>query len=153
MSENDYIYRPGAEGAIVEGMSFSDYVSLYDHPDKYALDEYHENVCGIDGIRLRYSDLRTKLFSGRYGYWRTVPNTTGTFGTRVSILLEDLGIHKRYCIEDPDSPAGGAWHDAPVFHNLVLVRQRRLVSPMPGYATHADWFSPYINWENCVKGI
>jgi len=35
LAEDDYIYTPDAPGILVEGIAISDYVSGYDHPDKY----------------------------------------------------------------------------------------------------------------------
>ena len=139
--ENDYCHRAGAEDALLDGMHISDYVTLYDHPDKYNGGEF---CCGV-----HYSDIRAKLHIGRTGYWRTTTSTCMTYGTTVNVLLDDMEIHRRFAEPVPGNKGSGM-HDCPLFHNLVLARQRSLISPMPGFATHGDMFGPYIDWKRTL---
>ena len=156
--ENDYCHRRGAEFAILDGMQLADYVTLYDHPDKYP-DVYGEQ----DHVGVLYSDIRSKVLLGRSGHWRTTTSTCMTFATTAEIILNDIDMHRKYAkvvdvpSEKPTSEnqslytGQGAWregmHDCPIFHKLTLVRGRSLISSIPGYATHGDWFSPYVNWQ------
>ncbi len=162
LCENDYAHRPGAEFALVEGLHFADYVSLYDHPDKYPEMWGDQDHCGV-----KYSEIRSKIVVGRSGHWRSTISTCGTYGTSISNLLQDMDVHRKFAkMEDDESErpqtkdeekyvGNGAWregvHDAPLFHHLVLTRGRRLMSPIPGYATHGDMFSPHVNWEQVIK--
>ena len=156
--ENDYCHRRGAQNAILDGMNIADYTTLYDHPDKYPEATFEQDHCGV-----LYSDIRSKIILGRTGHWRTTTSTCGTYATTAEVLLNDMDLHRKYAkmVDAPEEKpktaseaeytGTGAWaagvHDCPLFHKLVLVKQRTLVSSVPGYCTHGDWFSPYINWE------
>lgn len=51
--ENDYLHRPEALKVLMEGFGTgADYVSLYDHPDKYVQDRKHGNRLILSGGRL-----------------------------------------------------------------------------------------------------
>jgi len=140
--ENDYIHRPESNNALLEGIEISDYVTLYDHPDKYINLHGNMHVCGV-----QYSDIRSQLFAGDLCYWRTTTSTCATFAARVSTILEDIEIHRRFMNERTGA------NDTPIFHHLIMNKQRRLVSPMPGYATHGDMFSPYVEWESILNKV
>jgi hypothetical protein len=80
--EDDYAVQPGWTSLITEGMQFADYVTLYDHPDKYQLE--------------MYKGLQSKVYKGETRHWRTTPSTTNSFATRLKTLLEDLEIQKEF---------------------------------------------------------
>ncbi len=66
--ENDYVHVPGWVDKIVDlykTYSNLDYVSLYDHNDKYFLD--------------MYDNLVSKIFTSNTHHWRTTPSTCGSF--------------------------------------------------------------------------
>jgi hypothetical protein len=139
--ENDYCHRPGSESALLDAMSFSDYVTLYDHPDKYDVSHYCD---GLD-----YSDIRSQLFIRPSGYWRTTTSTCMTYATTAGVLLEDIDIHRNF--SRAESGGGNiGMYDYKIFHTLTKDRNRSLVSPLPGYATHGDMLSPYIDWEEMM---
>ena len=160
--ENDYCHRRGSEFALLDGMSMSDYVTLYDHPDKYPESCFEQDHCGV-----LYSDIRSKILMGRSGHWRSTTSTCMTFATTARIILDDNDMHRKYAktvdvpSEKPNNDieatytGEGAWklgmHDCPIFHKLTLVRNRSLISSIPGYSTHGDWFSPYVNWEEEMR--
>ena len=97
-----------------------DYVSLYDHPDKYTQ---------------RYQGLSSQILVSNYCHWRTVPSSCGTFAGRVRTFKEDLDIHM------------GSLGDHNKF-TLLAQRNRNMISAMPAFATHCvnPWTSPFRDW-------
>jgi len=124
--ENDYIHTSKWLEKTVEiassNISF-DYLSLYDHKDKY--------------MYAMYEDLKSSLFVSHSHHWRTAPSTCGTFMVRRKTLIEDLAL----------------WHaeiqDHHVFTELIQNKKRILLTPLPGLSTHcmAGYLSPAIDWE------
>jgi len=80
--EDDYAVSPNWTLLISDGLQFADYVTLYDHPDKYELEIY--------------KNLQSKVFKGRFSHWRTTPSTTNSFATSLKTLLDDIEIQKQY---------------------------------------------------------
>lgn len=124
--ENDYLHVEGWVEKIVDLFSTYDnlnYVSLYDHGDKY----WHPN----------YDDLVSKVFVSNTHHWRTMISTCGSYV-----------ISKNIFIEDEDINTGGPGdHDK--FLYLNKVRDRFVLTPVPGLSTHCMEFllSPTIDWE------
>jgi len=128
--EDDYLHRPGWLEVLLEGIELADYATLYDHKDKYFL----------------YPDLVSRIFVSRSCHWRTVPSTTNTFAMRCKTLMRDLEIHRRFSAGRKISA------DHEKFCHLQTLGTM-LVSPMPGWATHAEpeFASPCIDWEPFLK--
>ena len=122
--EDDYIHAPGAHAVLEEGMSVGDYVTLYDHKDKYQ------------------DPQSSYIYATKSCHWRTTPSTTMTFATRKGTLVSDFDIYLEYC-------KTGYPYDHEMFLALGKEKQRRLVSSIPGYSTHAEtaWLSPCRDWE------
>ena len=97
------------------------YISLYDHPDKYSN---------------RYKGLQTQLFSGTNNHWRTVPSTCGTWAAPAIALKEDYDIHHNRLGDH------NKWMK-------LAERERAILSSIPGRATHCmqNYLSPYIDWS------
>lgn len=129
--EDDYLHRPGWISILREGFSLPiDYVTLYDHRDKYFLSMYRK--------------LTARLYTTQSCHWRTTPSTTNTFATRFDTLLADLPIHRRFSQNRLISD------DHRKFCRLGRKWKRRvLISPLPGWSTHVDpqFASPCIDWE------
>jgi hypothetical protein len=128
--EDDYLHRPGWLQVLREGLSLPgiSYVTLYDHRDKY--DDP------------RYRNLSSRLLLSPSTHWRTTPSTTHTFACFVKTLRRDASIHRRY--------SSGRLISAD--HRKFIHLQRRgaqLVSPIPGWSSHAEprFFSPHIHIE------
>ena len=97
------------------------YISLYDHPDKYSN---------------RYKGLQTQLFSGTNTHWRTIPSTCGTWAAPAIALKEDYDIHHNRLGDH------NKWMK-------LAERKRAILSSIPGRATHCmqNYLSPYIDWS------
>jgi hypothetical protein len=128
--EDDYLHRAGWTGLLLEGFSIqeADYVTLYDHSDKY--------------FDPTYRKLTSKLFATKSSHWRTTPSTTNTFATRFQTLLDDLKIQRRYSLKRTISAD----------HQKFIALQkngRTLLSSVPGFSTHAEpkFASPCTNWN------
>lgn len=123
--ENDYLHVAGWLDKVFElyssGIRF-DYLSLYDHMDKY--------------IYPMYSDLTAKLLVTRTHHWRTTPSTCGTFMLNRKTLIEDFDL---WALEVQDHY---------LFTELCTNRGRVLLTPIPGLATHCmeGYLSPTIDW-------
>lgn len=128
--EDDYLHRPDWCKILLEGFSLPiDYISLYDHLDKY--------------IDRGYDNLQSKILISDKVHWRTVPSTCNTYAAKVKTLKEDYSIHKHYSDASPD----GISMDHAKFVHLGNTG-RKLITPMPGYSTHCDHLqSPIIDWE------
>ncbi len=130
IAENDYVHVPGWAYKVLElfeSYNGLDYVSLYDHNDKYN--------------STMYPDLVTYMFLTKTHHWRWVPNTTGSviFGKR--ILEEDFDTHSTNC------------SDFNRYEFLRENRNRTILSPIPSLATHCEveWLAPIINWEQIIN--
>jgi hypothetical protein len=128
--EDDYLHQAGWLDVLLEGMQLPevDYLTLYDHKDKYFLPMYDQ--------------LRSKIFVSPTCHWRTVPSTTQTFAVRWKRLRKDLAIHRKYSTGKKIS------QDHEKF-SLLTRMGATLISPMPGWSTHAEveFASPCIDWE------
>jgi hypothetical protein len=121
--EDDYIHRNGFTQIIREGLERADYVSLYDHPDKY----------DGKGKVLNYTAST---------HWKYEASTTMTFAAKVKTLAFDIEVF-RQLVTTGNPP------DHYIFSYLVGKNYRRLMTPIPGYATHGEtqWLAPVIDWE------
>ncbi len=128
--EDDYLHRAGWAEVLLEAFSLPgvDYVTLYDHRDKYFDPSYRK--------------LTSKLFATESCHWRTTPSTTNTFATRFQTLVDDLKIQKRYSLNRTISAD----------HQKFIALQKKgrmLVSSVPGFSTHAEpkFASPCTDWN------
>jgi hypothetical protein len=130
--ENDYLHVDNWVDKLVELYStFSnlDYISLYDHNDKYFLP--------------MYDDLVSKVITTSSHHWRTTPSTCGSFIINRKIFDQDYDI----------------WSTTVGDHNTFLYlnenRNRFVLTPIPGLATHCmdGLMSPCIDWEKINKNI
>ena len=127
--EDDYLHLEGSEKVIEEGIEKADYVSLYDHPDKYM--SPGPNPFIYDGGE----DTRVILTNSTH--WKYTNSTTMTFASKVKTLKEDYDLIKRHCVTPrPDD-----------FHMFCALYkfEKKLITPIPGRATHCDHFpSPFF---------
>jgi len=134
--EDDYIHRAGWCDVMREAFKndIADYVTLYDHPDKYF------------GMQM-YHNLYAKLFVTESCHWRTTPSTTNTYAMKMKTLRVSKDDHLRFSCK----VVGFTFDHAKfVFLNNV---GKRLVSALPAFSTHIEtaMMSPVIDWETVAK--
>jgi hypothetical protein len=148
--ENDYLHKPNSRKVLFEGFTLPiDYVTLYDHPDKYMLREHGGNkFC-------EYGSELTRVFATDTTHWKITNSTTMTFAARVNTLKEDeLIIRKFTCgIHPENGNITGHPYDFSMFIELYK-KEKILISPLPGYSTHGEtyWLTKFTNWENISYG-
>jgi hypothetical protein len=131
--ENDYLHKPEADKILIEGFSLGyDYVSLYDHPDKYI---NGANPFVEDGGEV------TRLMLTDSCHWKLTNSTTMTFAAKVKTLKQDESILREFT-------SGTHPNDFPMFLAL-REKQKGLITPVPGYSTHGEtaWLSPLTDWS------
>ncbi|MBT8571650.1 hypothetical protein G6657_08190 [Polynucleobacter paneuropaeus] len=138
--ENDYIYCENWIDDLVELINSNikfDYFSLYDHPDKYT----NLNIRDVNKNR----DFRSLIFSLGCRYWRTTPGTCASFGMVSEVLKHDYKYLKYF-------GAFGVFNDYLFFKFMTSIMGRRILTPLPGLATHAmnEFLSPMINWNKVL---
>ncbi len=132
--EDDYLHRPGWVEVLQEGfdLNCSDYVSLYDHRDKY--------------FSSSYKTLTSRIYHTKSCHWRTTPSTTNTYAMRFGTLLRDEAIHRQFSKDRKVS------QDHEKFIVLGL-KGATLITPLPGWSTHMepDFESPCVDWQEVLS--
>lgn len=126
LTENDYLHDINWVEKTIELFStYSNlnYVSLYDHNDKYFLP--------------LYDDLTSKIITTPTHHWRTTPSTCGTYIVPKKIMFEDLNDHINVV------------GDHNKWLHLNDIKSRFVLTPIPGLSTHCmdGLLSPTIKWE------
>ena len=142
--EDDYAHLLGARHVLLEGLGRADYVTLYNHPDKYLpASEGGNPLVGDDGAE------QSKVFVTDHAYWMLTNSTTMTFATTVGILRQDQDIWKAYT-------QGSYPQDMQIFLELRR-RGRTLIQPIPTFSTHCEpaWAAKLIgtgvkDWEDVL---
>jgi hypothetical protein len=129
--EDDYLHNIGWTKILREGFKYIDvdYITLYDHNDKYFYPMYEE--------------LMSKVGCTPSTHWKTIPNTTNTYACLGKTFKRDFAIHVKYCDTER-----GLTRDFDKFAELSG-SGRTLINPLPGYSTHCEpqYMSPVVNWE------
>lgn len=128
--ENDYLHQHGWVDKVFELYDAAyhfDYISLYDHRDKY--------------IYEMYRDLTAKIISTTSHHWRTTPSTCASFILAKEILDRDYEI------------LSSGLTDYYFFSKLINENGRILLTPVPGLATHSmeGYLSPTIDWSEVAR--
>lgn len=137
--ENDYVHTETAESVIIGGLEMGfDYVTGYDHPDKYLNPTRGGNPLVSDNSE------ETRLYCGEYSHYKLTNSTTMTFAAKVSTLKRDEAILRKWT-------TGTHPHDFQMFMEL-RERGRKLVSSVPAVSTHGEtqFLSPLIDWERLI---
>lgn len=125
--ENDYLHVDGWVDKVFDLFSTYkelDYISLYDHNDKYFLPIY--------------DNLVSKIYTTNTHHWRSTPSTCGTYIVNKRVFLEDYNI--------PFEMIG----DHHKFLHLNQTKGRFVLTPVPGLSTHCmeGLLSPTIDWKH-----
>jgi hypothetical protein len=128
--ENDYLHTADWVSCLADLLNSAipfDYVSLYDHGDKYP---------GTPGFLRRYTELRSRIFVTASRHWRTAPSTCFSFIVRKKTFIADW----------PLLNIGHADHV--LFRVIREINKRILITPMPALSTHcmSAGISPVIDW-------
>jgi hypothetical protein len=131
--ENDYLHKLDSMKILLEGFTTgADYVSLYDHPDKY-----------IDGANpfVESGGEVTRVLLTESCHWKLTNSTTMTFAAKVKTLKEDESILREFT-------NGSYPRDFDMFLAL-REKGRSLITSIPGYSTHGEtaWLSPLTDWS------
>jgi hypothetical protein len=137
--ENDYLHTKNANTIIMEGINLgADYVSGYDHPDKY--------IPASRGGNPQIEDdggETTKVYLTKSSHWKITNSTTMTFAAKVSTLKRDEAILRKYT---------NMGHYPQDYKMFLELRENNaiLVTSIPGISTHGEtmWLSPVIDWES-----
>lgn len=118
--EDDYLHKKDSLKLINEGLEYFDYVSLYDHPDKYLEERYEDKIC--------------KLLKTENTHWKSSVSTTMTFASKVKTLKRDYHIWEKYT-KNFNYPQD---HNAFVEINGFEATTSKLGISIPGNSEHID---------------
>jgi hypothetical protein len=133
--EDDYLHLENSRQILMEGLERAEYVTLYDHIDKYIPAVHGGNpfIAG-DGAE------ETRVFLTKSRHWKLTNSTTMTFATTVRTLQEDADTWRKFT-------QGSYPRDFDCFIELRN-NGRALASPIPSLSTHCEpqWAAPLIDW-------
>jgi hypothetical protein len=120
--ECDYLYVENAGKFMEQAAEKFDFISPYDHPDKYK-----EGLIPAENER---------EYVGNY-LWRSTDSTTSTFMARGSKVLEQMELFRSY-----------GWDDHKRWLDLGT-KGYKLWTPLPSLATHMveEYMAPGIDWK------
>lgn len=136
--EDDYIHRFNAQQVLMEGLECFDYVTLYDHSDKYM------NPSPNPFVKLGGEVARVCLTKSCH--WKCTNSTTMTFACSYRILVEDAADIQSFLY-------GSIPEDFACFQHLIHKKHRTLASAIPGFCTHGEFPSPLVRWEDEINDI
>lgn len=137
--EGDFLHAPMWSSVLIDAFNTFDvdYVTLYDHPDKYFLS--------------MYDNLESKILVSEKCHWRATPSTVNTYAAKWKTFKKHWDkFHIHYCL--PEITHGG--YDHTKFTELWKSGSN-LISSIPGYSTHCHipYLSPVVNWELISREI
>lgn len=120
--ECDYLYLPNSGQKMMNAVKYFDFISPYDHPDKYK-----------EGMIPKHIEYKTILNQK----WRTTDSTTSTFMARGEMVKKEEKLFREY-----------GWDDHARWIDLGS-KGYKLWTPLPSLATHMvlNYMAPNIEWE------
>lgn len=125
--EDDYLHKNGSNKVLLEGLKVFEYVTLYDHPDKYWVPSPNHLVSELK--QTGHGGEETRVFLTESSHWKLTNSTTMTFACKVRTLVEDYTTIQQFL-------TGSLPRDFEMF--LALRQWRTIASSIPGLSTHAD---------------
>lgn len=136
--EDDYLHLPESLDCLEEAASFNeeDYITLYDHPDKY----------GFQWAGMSWLQKRQEILFTGHRHWQTTSSTTMTFAAFADVLRRDRDVFMRWT--ETKHP-----YDFQIFIELALFNKAYLISPIPSLSTHGEtkFLAHVIDWEKYSK--
>lgn len=137
--EDDFLHLKGVKELLIEGLEKADYVSCYDHSDKY--------INNGPNPFIHNGGEETCVFTTKSSHWKYTNSTVQTFACRVRTLKEDKEILWKYNFDGPVPDS---------FKTFTALRSkgRTIATCIPGRSTHchSPWESPFVKWKR-VKDI
>lgn len=135
--ENDYVHQRDWVEQVMKLDAYKipwDYITLYDHPDKYP------NYCAHPDSRFHKNNCST-IYCTDSSHWKTVSSTCGTYLVRANVFTRDYWLLRLGIF------------DFKLFSILTKLFRRRLISPIPSISTHSmnELLAPVIDWQNLVE--
>jgi hypothetical protein len=123
--EDDFLHKPNAATILEEGIDKFKLISLYDHLDRYTVEDDITKNC--ESIAISNSS-----------YWRTAESTTCSWACSRQNWEQIKNHAKQFNLNDRE-----------FFRNLIQ-KNIRLWTPIKAYSTHCmnNLLSPLINWKN-----
>lgn len=139
--EDDYLHLPDSGEVIQEGFKYADYVTLFDHPDKYV--NFGEGKNGVPGNPLITDESEeTRVYLTKSTHWKITNSSTMTFAATVGVLKQDKPAFDFYC-------KGEFPRDYRLFRSIIDQHKRKLLLPIPGWSAHCEtaFLSPLRDWQ------
>ena len=135
--EDDHLHLPDQKSYLSAGLDYFDFVSLYDHPDKY------QSRC--------YPGLQRRVLATSVGHFSSSPSTVMTFACKAETLhrARDILLEPVFTGEALKVP-----RDHDMFIDLAN-KGFTLGTSIPGRSTHCErqWLSPYVDWRAYARSL
>jgi len=138
--EDDYLYRPDAFGKVCSFLLNhpNDFVSMYDHPDRYA------DASRIKEVSGKYSGYKLELLWEASHHWRTSISTCHSFAT----TKKALALNAQFTIK-----ANVERRDHLMWCEIWKLGKSKLYGAIPGLASHRQ--GPHLDdwdWSIMLRG-
>ncbi len=146
LSEDDWPVTRDAPVIIQEGLDIADMVCPADYPDRYVnAGQVSETGC-VGNPLISDKSEETRVYLTQSTHWKISNSACMTFATTAKIVKQDLHVYEKYTHT-------GYPYDFAMFRELITVKGRKLCSPIPGVATHAEtpYLTPLIHWKHVLE--